>query len=440
MQIKEEFYALSSALNKTLDSEEVLLCTFSGEHSDFVRLNNNRIRQAGSVCQYEFGLQLIRGNHHCSAQCNISGQHSLDLQRLTQLLKTLREQNKQSPEDLYLNYNTSPTNTDHNPDNQLPDSQQIIEQLIETASGLDLVGMYASGTLFHGFANSLGQHNWQTHHQFNLDWSCFLNTDKAVKSQYAGTNWQPGKLTQKFENIHQQLELISRPSISLKPTDYRCYLSPTALSSILEIVSWGGFGLKSHHTKNSPLIKLNEATLALDSRVRLSENHREGFTPCFTDQGFINPDEVVLINQGMRTNYLASSRSAKEYNAVVNAHSETPQSLLLASGQLKNSETLSAIDTGLYINNLWYTNFSDRGNCRITGMTRFACFYIENGMIKAPIDVMRFDQSIYEILGDRLVDLSEETECLASTDTYQRRSSSSMTLPGILVDGFRLSF
>ena len=96
MQIKEEFFALSSALNKTLDSEEVLLCTFSGEHSDFVRLNNNRIRQAGSVCQYEFGLQLIRGNHHCSAQCNISGQHSLDLQLLIQLLNTLREQNKKS--------------------------------------------------------------------------------------------------------------------------------------------------------------------------------------------------------------------------------------------------------------------------------------------------------------------------------------------------------
>jgi len=332
MHIKEEFFALSSALNKTLNSDEVLLCIFSGEHSDFVRLNNNRIRQAGSVCQYEFGLQLINGNHHCSAQCNINGQHDVDLERLTQLLETLREHNKQSPEDPYLNYNTSPANTDHNPDNQLPDSQQIIEQLIETATGLDLVGIYASGTLYHGFANSLGQHNWQTHHQFNLDWSCFLNTDKAVKSQYAGTHWQQNKLNQKFENIHQQLELISRPSTSLKPGNYRCYLSPTALSSILEIVSWGGFGLKSHYTKNSPLIKLNEATIALDSRVRLSENHRHGFTPCFTDQGFINPDEVVLINHGIRANYLASSRSAKEYNASVNAHSETPQSLQLASG------------------------------------------------------------------------------------------------------------
>ncbi len=50
-------------------------------------------------------------------------------------------------------------------------------------------------------------------------------------------------------------------------------------------------------------------------------------------------------------------------------------------------------------------------------MTRFACFYIENGIIQAPIEVMRFDQSLYEILGDRLIALSAETECLASTDT-----------------------
>ncbi len=362
MHIKNEFFALSSALNNKLDSEEVLLCTFSGEQSDFVRLNNNRIRQAGSVCQYEFGLQLINGNHHCSARCNISGQHDLDLQRLTQLLKTLREQNLHSPEDPYLNYNTSPVNSDDNSENQLPDSQRIIEQLIETATGLDLVGIYASGSLYHGFANSLGQQNWQTNHQFNLDWSCFLNTDKAVKSQYAGTDWQHSQLVQKFENIHQQLELISKPSVSLKPGNYRCYLSPTALSSILEIVSWGGFGLKSHHTKNSPLIKLNEATMALNSRVRLSENNRDGFTPCFTNQGFINPDEVVLIDQGMRADYLVSSRSAKEYNTSVNAHSEAPQSLQLAGGQLKNSDLLPAIDTGLYINNLWYTTLHFFGN------------------------------------------------------------------------------
>lgn len=440
MTIKNDFFELSSALNKNLVSGEVLLCTFYGEDSDFVRLNNSRIRQAGSVNQYEFGLQLINGHRHSSGRCNISGQQTMDLQRLSRLLDSLREQNLHSPEDAYLLYNMEPLNSDISPDNQLPNSQTIIKQLIDSTAGLDLVGIYASGTLYHGFANSLGQHNWQTQHQFNLDWSCYLNTDKAVKSQYAGSQWQPSILEQKFENIHQQLALISRPSTSLKPGDYRCYLSPTALSSILEIASWGGFGLKSHHSKNSPLIKLNEQTLTLDNRVRISENNHDGFTPCFTEQGYIKPDEVVLVNQGIRADYLVSSRSAKEFNTTVNTQSETPQSLQLASGQLISSDITAAIDTGLYISNLWYTNFSDRSNCKITGMTRFACFYIENGIIKAPIEVMRFDQSLYEILGDRLIELSAETECLASTDSYQRRSSSSMTLPGILIDGFSLSF
>ncbi|HFD12915.1 MAG TPA: hypothetical protein ENJ32_10675 [Crenotrichaceae bacterium] len=440
MQIKTVFFALSSALNDLLNADEVLLCTFYGEDSDFVRLNNNRIRQAGSVCQYEFNMQLISGNRHCSASCNISGQYTTALAQLVRLLKTLREQNRHSPDDPYLNYNTTPFNSDDSPENQLADSQEVIQQLIHHANRLDLVGVYASGTLYHGFANSFGQHNWQTRHQFNLDWSCFLNADKAVKSQYSGSVWQPEKLEQEFDSIHQQLALISTQSITLKPGNYRCYLSPTALSSILEIVSWGGFGLKSHHCKNSPLIKLNEATKTLDPRIRLSENNRNGFTPGFTNQGFMKPEEIVLIDQGIRKNYLVSSRSAKEYNTTVNAQSESPQTLQLSTGQLASSQILSAIDTGLLINNLWYTNFSDRGNCSITGMTRFACYFVENGNIKAPFNVMRFDQSVYEILGNKLIDLSNKAECLASTDTYNRRSSSSMFLPGILVDDFKLSF
>ena len=440
MHIKAFFFDLSSTLFNKLNANEVLLCTFRGELSDFVRLNHNKIRQAGTVNQSEFGLQLIHANRHCSTQCNISGQRDIDLQTLSQQLPQLREQIKQLPEDDYLHYNTHPVNTDIDPENPLPESEQAIEHLMNKANGLDLVGIYASGPLYQGFANSLGQRNWQTSHQFSLDWSCYLQQDKAVKSQYAGSQWVSSKLDEKFEAIHQQLEQLSKPTISLKPGHYRCYLSPTALSSILEIASWGGFGLKSHHSKSSPLIKLNEQTISLDARIRLSENTLNGFTPCFTEQGFIKPDEVILIDQGVRNDYLVNSRSAKEYNVSVNAQSETPQSLQLSGGQLQASDVLSALDTGILINNLWYTNFSERNRCRITGMTRFACFYIENGHIKAPIEVMRFDQSLYEILGDRLIDLTSTSECIASTDTYQHRSLSSMRLPGILVDGFRLSF
>lgn len=440
MRIRTIFFELSSRLNEQLLPGEVLLCTFRGEQSDFIRLNNNRIRQAGVVNQYEFGLQLINSNRQCSARCTISCQPDTDFQILIQLLASLREQITSIPEDDYLYYNTSPVNSNCNPDSQLPDAEYAVEQLIDMAAGMDLVGIYASGPLFQGFANSLGQRNWQTSYQFNLDWSCYLNTVTAVKSQYAGSVWETNKLDKKFENICQQLELLSRPSISLPPGEYRSYLSPAALSSILEIANWDGFGLKSHHSKSSPLINLNEGTVSLDPRVTVTESSQLGFTPCFTEQGFIKPDQIILIDKGIRKDYLVNSRSAKEYNTPVNAESEIAQSLQLSTGGLQASRVLEAIYTGLLINNLWYTNYSDRANCKITGMTRFASFYVEKGEIKAPIQVMRFDQSLYEILGSKLLDLGSEAECLPSTDTYYRRSLSSMGLPGILVDGFKLSF
>ena len=68
----------------------------------------------------------------------------------------------------------------------------------------------------------------------------------------------------------------------------------------------------------------------------------------------------------------------------------------------------SELGTGLYIGNLWYLNFSDRAACRTTGMTRFGTFWVEGGEIVAPIDVLRFDDTAYHLLGDRLAGLTDQ--------------------------------
>ena len=49
------------------------------------------------------------------------------------------------------------------------------------ANGLDLVGIYAAGPIYRGFANSEGQRNWHATTTFNLQWSLYHRTDKAVK-------------------------------------------------------------------------------------------------------------------------------------------------------------------------------------------------------------------------------------------------------------------
>ena len=94
---------------------------------------------------------------------------------------------------------------------------------------------------------------------------------------------------------------------------------------------------------------------------------------------------------------------------------------------------LDALGTGLYIGNLWYLNFSDRTACRTTGMTRFGTFWVEGGEIVAPIEVLRFDDTAYNLLGERLEGLADSAETILDSSTYGHRSMESLRLPGALV-------
>ncbi len=118
---------------------------------------------------------------------------------------------------------------------------------------------------------------------------------------------------------------------------------------------------------------------------------------------------------------------------------EFPQSVDVGAGDLPSDDVLRRLDTGIYINNLWYLNFSDRPNCRTTGMTRFATFWIENGRIQAPLNVMRFDETVYRALGENLVGLTSEREMILDPQTYSGRSTCSSRLPGALVEEFTLT-
>ena len=105
----------------------------------------------------------------------------------------------------------------------------------------------------------------------------------------------------------------------------------------------------------------------------------------------------------------------------------------MAPGTLAAKDALAALGTGLFVGNLHYLNYSDRPAARITGMTRFATFWVEDGKIVAPVDVLRFDDTLFRMLGANLEALTAETELLLASDTYRERQLASMRLPGALL-------
>jgi predicted Zn-dependent protease len=437
--MQEYFHALADRLTHSIESDEVLTCRFNAEESDFVRFNHNRVRQAGTVAQRSMSLNLIAGQRHSMGRCDLTGNLEHDIWQLSDLMHELRAQRVHLPDDPYLNYATEVHDSTHVHDNMLPDSAQVINHLMEVADGLDLVGIWASGPIHTAFANSLGQRNWHSSATFNFDWSCYYAKDKAVKSGYAGSTWEPALLEAKIDETRRQLDVMSKPPKSITPGQYRAYLSPPALKEILEVVAWGGFSLKSHRTAQTPLLKMVREGKRLHQAVSLEQDLTAGLGPNFTDSGFIVPERVALIEYGNYRNCLASPRSAREYNTTPNSGSEFPSSLRMAPGTLNSSDIFDRLDTGVYINNLWYCNFSDRNNCQITGMTRFACFWVENGRIHAPLNVMRFDDSVYRILGDQLLALTQDSELILDPSTYDHRSTDSCRLPGALLGALKFT-
>ncbi|MCS6927528.1 MAG: metallopeptidase TldD-related protein, partial [Candidatus Binatia bacterium] len=135
---------------------------------------------------------------------------------------------------------------------------------------------------------------------------------------------------------------------------------------------------------------------------------------------------------------LVSPRSAKEYGVPTNgaSRSEAPESLEMLAGDIPAADILHHLDTGVYINHVWYLNYSDRTACRITGLTRFATLWVEDGVIQAPLTVMRFDDTLYRVLGENLLGLTREREFLLDPSTYGARSTSSSRVPGALVADF----
>jgi predicted Zn-dependent protease len=206
------------------------------------------------------------------------------------------------------------------------------------------------------------------------------------------------------------------------------------MEEIAAILCWGGFSGRALATKQSALVKLQDGE-ALDPRVSISEDTAGGVAPAFQAEGFARPSRVPLIETGRLVGSLVSPRTAKEFGMAENGANghEMPESLAMSGGTLPSAEALAALDTGLAVGNLHYLNYSDRPACRITGMTRFATFWVENGKIVAPVDVLRFDDTVYRLLGENLEDLTRETEFILDAGTYQSRQLASVRLPGALV-------
>jgi predicted Zn-dependent protease len=437
-RLEQTFDRIVEALLVDLQTDEQLKLTLLGEQSQFIRFNTAKVRQAGCVGDGELTLTLMRDQRNSYRSIPFTGDWETDWPQAQTALAELRQEVPDLPIDPYLVLPEGNATSRDIHQGQLLTPESVVDTILPEVAGFDFTGIYAGGSLVRAYADSAGQKHWFATDTFALDYSLFTADGQAVKGTFAGNQWDQAAYVAKLANSKRQLERMTQPPKTIPRGQYRTYLAPAAAAELIGMFSWGAVSEAALQRGGSALGLLQRGEKQLSPAFSLTESFRRGLVPRFNEWGEIAPIELPLIVEGRLKNTLISSRTAKEYGKTANgaAGGEYLRSPEIAPGTLSADHILKALDTGLYLSNLHYLNWSDRPTGRITGMTRYACFWVEQGEIVAPIENLRFDESLYRFLGDNLINLTDFQEFIPEVGTYEHRSLGGIWVPGLLVDQF----
>jgi predicted Zn-dependent protease len=434
--MKNYLKLLSDNLFNELQANEELSVGLHSEESEFIRFNHSKVRQNTSVYQHELTLQFQANHKTYKSNSTLSLNLTQDTNELTERLKQIRldlEKIDENPKYKALENNGI---SDVVKKSQRPSTADVIKKINSQYSDSDLAGFYCAGPLRKASLNSKGQFHYFENDNFFFDYSIY-DGPHAAKGFYSDEKWNDEAFATQAIQAKNTLALLKRPQVQIKPGAYRTYLAPTAVAEIIEIFNWRAVSRSSYEQGFAPLKKLYTKEALFSPKFSLIENNELGLNSHFNSQGEISPKHLAVIEHGEMKNFLINAATAKEYNLVSNnadPEFESMRSIEVRAGTLNENEILNQLGTGLYLTNLHYINWSDPQAARITGMTRFACFWVEKGEIVGPIQDLRFDDTLYNLFGTELTELTLKQNTFANTSTYQKRSLGGMKVPGALLN------
>lgn len=424
-----------------LEKNEEMVLNLHAEESDFIRFNGCKVRQTTAISQINFTLELRRGARRISHEWTLGGNPDHDFELIRNALPSLREELNHVGDDPYL----TPTENHGQSHNDFPfemvPHEKVLALLERNLGQLDLAGIFCQGPVIKANANSKGQNHWFSTGHFFIDYSLF-DGPRAVKGLYSEPDFHEEKIANLLADSQRRLVLLQRPRKKVSPGSYRVYLAPSAVADILATSGWGGLSESAFRQGQSGYQKAVRKEVRLSPLFTLRENLSLGFIPRFNHFGEVREEQITLFDKGEFKQLLVSTATAKEYGVRSNYAdpTEMPRSLEVLPGDLQESEILSVLGDGLYLSNLHYLNWSDRNSGRITGMSRYACFWVEKGEIVSPIEDLRFDDSVLNIFGANLERITAHQEIIPETGSYGSRWLGGMKVPGLVLKNFEVKF
>ena len=445
--MKNEIYnSICSQVYATLKEGESLTIYMEGENSQYFRFNDSKIRQTGIIEDYKVTLSLYHGKKSLQATTTISSDINYSVKNLTSEINSLRDPLSLIPDNNFTVFPTKFDSLEMHRKGKLPNREEILDSLMDVIDKDNLTGVWTSGKIFRASSTSEGVSHWFEKDSFIFDFSLIDAKENMVKILYPGSDWDKDKFTAVFNDASDKLKLMDKSKIELKPGKYRVWFEPHAVADFVDMLNWNGVSESSLRNGSSSLLKMRNDNVKLSEMFSLDESFDRKSTSPFNSRAEVSGN-VSIIKNGELENTLINSKTALEYGLDSNYAEDTNswgmgeylRAPLMHGGNIKLNERLERLGTGIFISNIHYLNWSDNLGGRITGLTRYACYWVEDGKMIAPIKTMRFDDSFYNFFGSNLEGVGEEVLSRPVIETYDGRNPGETTCPGILVNDFELT-
>jgi hypothetical protein len=436
MNLKEHFNYIADFMLAELLEGESLSISYSGEQSYFMRFKDALVRQNGFVEQAAISVKFFKQNRSLSFGLSLHFEPQADYTKCAKALDAARNKVLLLPEDPYFSEPVSKETSNTVFTGKLLSADEIPSVILKPFKGYAFNGLHSQGKMCRGVATSSGARHWFETDNFLLDYSVWLQNGRAVKSSYADSKWKQSEYDKKVSSAIGQLSALQQEPKKLAPGKYKAYITGNALVDVTDF--FHGFGERSLHDGSSAFIALKENRENFSPDFTLKQDFSMGMEPAFNTDGDLAPEQLVLVEKGKLKNTLVGNRSAKQFSLKSNGapSGEYTRAVSIAGGSLDEKDAYKDLGTGIYISSFNYLNWSDPAVARITGMTRHACMWVENGKPVCPIADLRWDESLYNMFGKNLLGITKETKLFANTSTYEERATGGCSLPCILVRDF----
>jgi predicted Zn-dependent protease len=205
--MKTYFEEIKTRIFSELSSDEVVILNLTGDDTQFIRVNQAKVRQIGEVQNYFLDITYLLNTkvnakvntnsqevlHKAKAEIALTQNFNHDFEGIKKIIQNWRQVLPLCPADPYATLPKKPSTSDSSTvevtKGSLLSRDEVLKYLLEPAQSLNITGIYAAGSVIRALAHSLGLFQWFETETFSWDYSLYAKNQKAVKGSYSGQHW-----------------------------------------------------------------------------------------------------------------------------------------------------------------------------------------------------------------------------------------------------------